>query len=427
MSDHRGSHIAGRRARRRLAPAGRLGAGARRRAARARRRRPARGAHPRAERARARAGARREPRHGVARLRPAARGRLPRQRARRRELAHAAGRASAGGADAVRAAPAWGVDLSIAALPGARAAARRGRRQRRAGARPPRRRRTATPPPGCRELRAAIAARFCERGVPTTADQVLVTAGAQHALHLVLRLLCAPGDRVLVDAPAYPRTLAARARRARPAGRGAARRRAAGTSAPGSRRSPRPPAAPRGHDARLPQPDRAHRWRDAQRQAIAPACASAGVPLVTDETSAELRLDGPPRRPPLGRLRPGRRGVTRRLDEQGGVGRPAARLDPRRAARWCASWRRSAPTSTWPARCSSSCSASSCSRAGTRCVASRARAAARAPRRAAGRARRGRAGVVGAPPPRRPERVGAAARPGGHAARRRPPRARASS
>src|SRR3954470_386832 len=62
---------------------------------------------------------------------------------------------------------------------------------------------------GLPELRAAIARRFTERGVDTTADQVLVTAGAQHALHLVLRLLCAPGDRVLVDAPAYPRTLAA--------------------------------------------------------------------------------------------------------------------------------------------------------------------------------------------------------------------------
>src|SRR5918997_338499 len=70
---------------------------------------------------------------------------------------------------------------------------------------------------GLPELRAAIAQRFSDRGVDTTPDQVLVTAGAQHALHLVLRLLCAPGDRVLVDAPAYPRTLAAvRGVRARP-------------------------------------------------------------------------------------------------------------------------------------------------------------------------------------------------------------------
>jgi DNA-binding transcriptional MocR family regulator len=64
------------------------------------------------------------------------------------------------------------------------------------------------------ELRAAVAARFAERGVPTAPEQVLVTAGAQHALHLVLGLLTAPGDRVLVDAPRVP-AHAQRAARAR--------------------------------------------------------------------------------------------------------------------------------------------------------------------------------------------------------------------
>src|SRR5215213_7930371 len=38
---------------------------------------------------------------------------------------------------------------------------------------------------GLPELRAAIAERFTARGVPTTPDQILVTAGAQHAFHLV--------------------------------------------------------------------------------------------------------------------------------------------------------------------------------------------------------------------------------------------------
>src|SRR3954452_15508394 len=72
-------------------------------------------------------------------------------------------------------------------------------------------------PAGLPELREALAARLTERGLPTSADEVLVTAGAQHALHLVLALLAGPADRVLVDAPAYPRTLAAiRAARARP-------------------------------------------------------------------------------------------------------------------------------------------------------------------------------------------------------------------
>src|SRR3954471_7866012 len=62
---------------------------------------------------------------------------------------------------------------------------------------------------GLPELREAIAARFTERGAPTTADEVMVTAGAQQALHLLLAVLTGPGDRVVVDAPAYARTLAA--------------------------------------------------------------------------------------------------------------------------------------------------------------------------------------------------------------------------
>jgi len=66
-------------------------------------------------------------------------------------------------------------------------------------------------------LRAAIAARFTARGVPTSADQVLVTAGAQHAIGLVLLAMAGPGDRVLVEHPTYPNALdAIRARGGRP-------------------------------------------------------------------------------------------------------------------------------------------------------------------------------------------------------------------
>src|SRR3954447_8631678 len=70
---------------------------------------------------------------------------------------------------------------------------------------------------GLPALRAAVAARFCERGAPTAAEQVLVTAGAQHAFALLLRVLAGPGDRVLVDHPTYPNALdALRAAGARP-------------------------------------------------------------------------------------------------------------------------------------------------------------------------------------------------------------------
>jgi DNA-binding transcriptional MocR family regulator len=66
-------------------------------------------------------------------------------------------------------------------------------------------------------LRAAIAAHLTRRGAPTAPEQVLVTAGAQHALTLLLRVLAGPGDRVLVDHPTYPNALdAIRAVGARP-------------------------------------------------------------------------------------------------------------------------------------------------------------------------------------------------------------------
>jgi DNA-binding transcriptional MocR family regulator len=66
-------------------------------------------------------------------------------------------------------------------------------------------------------LRAAIAEHLTSRGAPTTPDQVLVTAGALHALTLILRVLSGPGDRVLVEHPSYPAALdAIRAIGARP-------------------------------------------------------------------------------------------------------------------------------------------------------------------------------------------------------------------
>lgn len=60
---------------------------------------------------------------------------------------------------------------------------------------------------GLAELRAAIAERFTTRGLATTSDQILVTAGAQHAFSLALALLTSPGDRVLVEHPTYPNTV----------------------------------------------------------------------------------------------------------------------------------------------------------------------------------------------------------------------------
>jgi DNA-binding transcriptional MocR family regulator len=59
-------------------------------------------------------------------------------------------------------------------------------------------------PSGLPVLREAIAARFVQRGVPTTPDQILVSNGAMHAFDLVLHTLIGPGDRVLAELPTYP-------------------------------------------------------------------------------------------------------------------------------------------------------------------------------------------------------------------------------
>ncbi len=64
-------------------------------------------------------------------------------------------------------------------------------------------------PAGLTELRQAVADKFAARGLPTHADQILITNGVQHALDLVLRLLAAPGQSVLVESPTYPNVLAA--------------------------------------------------------------------------------------------------------------------------------------------------------------------------------------------------------------------------
>lgn len=60
---------------------------------------------------------------------------------------------------------------------------------------------------GLPALRTAVADSYTSRGLATTPDQVMITAGAQHGLSLVLRLLTGPGDRVLVEHPTYPNIL----------------------------------------------------------------------------------------------------------------------------------------------------------------------------------------------------------------------------
>jgi DNA-binding transcriptional MocR family regulator len=69
---------------------------------------------------------------------------------------------------------------------------------------------------GLPHLRAVIAAHYTDRGLPTAPAEVLVTLGAQHAIHLLTHVLLNPGDRALIESPTYPHALdALRSARAR--------------------------------------------------------------------------------------------------------------------------------------------------------------------------------------------------------------------
>nr|WP_090341583.1 PLP-dependent aminotransferase family protein [Mycolicibacterium malmesburyense] len=56
---------------------------------------------------------------------------------------------------------------------------------------------------GVPALRQAIAERYCERGLLTDPDEIMVTTGALHAIGLILTTYIQPGDRVLVEQPTY--------------------------------------------------------------------------------------------------------------------------------------------------------------------------------------------------------------------------------
>ena len=67
--------------------------------------------------------------------------------------------------------------------------------------------RTGYHPLGLPELRQALADLHTREGVPTTADQILVTTGAQQAINLAAALFVRPGDSVVVESPGFPGVL----------------------------------------------------------------------------------------------------------------------------------------------------------------------------------------------------------------------------
>lgn len=155
---------------------------------------------------------------------------------------------------------------------------------------------------GLPALREAIAAHLTAGGLPTVAEQVLVTSGAQQAIGLVAALYLQPGDAVALEDPNYPGALDtfnyARARLVpipvTADGANVDRLREAVV-----REAPRliylVPSFHNPTGALMPE---------AQRRAVARLAAETATPVVEDLTLADLDLDvAPP--PPIAAMVPG--------------------------------------------------------------------------------------------------------------------------
>jgi DNA-binding transcriptional MocR family regulator len=148
-------------------------------------------------------------------------------------------------------------------------------------------------PLGLNVLRQVIAERYSRRGLPTTADQIMVTNGAQHGLALMLRLVAGPGDRVVIDHPTYPHAIDAIQRAScRPAPVGLPHEDwdVEGVAAALKQSGPR--LAYFIADFHNPT----GRWMTPQARAeIAAAAARARTVVIFDETQIDLALDAPVR------------------------------------------------------------------------------------------------------------------------------------
>jgi DNA-binding transcriptional MocR family regulator len=153
-------------------------------------------------------------------------------------------------------------------------------------------------PTGLVELRERVAEAYTRRGLPTAVEQIMITNGVQHALDLVLRLLVSPGTGVLVEAPAYPNTLAAcAAHHARVTTHGLDRD--SGWDEDlllDTLRRSRPRLAYLVPDFQNPT---GHLMPAGLRERLVATAHAAGTDLVADESFVDLALDGQVMPPPL--------------------------------------------------------------------------------------------------------------------------------
>ncbi|MBB3093581.1 DNA-binding transcriptional MocR family regulator [Actinoplanes campanulatus] len=153
-------------------------------------------------------------------------------------------------------------------------------------------------PTGLPELRAAVAEAYSVRGVPTSAEQILITSGTQQALDLVLRLSVPVGAPVLVETPTYPNALAAlAARRARISTHGLDIEAGwDGEMLLGALRQTRPRMTyviPEFHNPT------GHLMPASLRERLVATAHATGTELIVDESFVDLPLDGAQMPPPV--------------------------------------------------------------------------------------------------------------------------------
>ncbi|WP_067441256.1 MocR-like transcription factor YczR [Nocardioides jensenii] len=147
-------------------------------------------------------------------------------------------------------------------------------------------------PVGLPELREAIAATYTARGLPTDAEQIMVTPGALAATAVVAQACTGPGDRIMAEVPVYPnatRALTLRSTRLVGAGVDADGWDLAGIGATIRQTAPR--AAYLIPDFQNPT---GHLMSDADREQYAALLTTSRTLAIIDEAHQALSLEGQP-------------------------------------------------------------------------------------------------------------------------------------
>lgn len=155
-------------------------------------------------------------------------------------------------------------------------------------------------PAGQPALRAAVAAYYRGRGLPTTPDEIIVTNGAQQALTLLTGLLVSPGDTVLTESPTYPGALEAFRNGAAVVRSAAMRANGAFADAQNLALVYAVPTASNPTGSVMERGD---------RRRLAEFAVARDVPVIDDEVCAELCFSGETP-PPLASFAPGEQVIT---------------------------------------------------------------------------------------------------------------------